>query len=299
VHKKSACATVAATLGAAAFLACAKDPVELACEPVERNDAPRLTLSADSVVVSLGDRSLLFATIRNATGRAQYVSRDPGVVTVTSNGAIRAVGTGSTYVAATLPDRPHARDSVRVRVHALAITGDSCPASRPTFGVATEADRAPFAYDASAPLNLQTRIGSWRYSYGGILGAGFVGIERRLEAAVLVAAMGGIVTGATMPGKLASVAARSCATRAVWFQAMVPIEPIRFISHNSATAMLFLAGRFDDAVLPADARTPYDAATAPEELRWYGSGHSLPDAASLDTQDWLHTQTGIDPRAGS
>ena len=406
---KSVKALVAATSAAAAFLACAGGPVE-------QNGAPQLTLSADSVVVGVGDESVLTATIRDASGPVQYLSRDQSVATVTADGAIRAVGTGSTYVVATLLDRPDVHDSVRVRVHPLAITGDSCPGSRPSFGVATEAERALFAYDASAPLNVKktvkttnsvftlsdvsydspaggsvpgimaepvgrsglrpgmvilhpsgstsqnmdlharrsaehgavaiaidapyvrrggtsgslwttqdrheqiqlmkdlqravdvliatgkvdpARIGFWGYSYGAILGAGFVGIERRLEAAVLVAAMGGIVTGATMPNKLPSVAARPCATRVLWFQAMTPIEPIRFISHNSTTALLFLAGRFDTAVLPADTQTLYDAATAPKELRWYDTGHSLPDEAWLETHDWLHQRIGIDRRAGS
>ncbi|HEX8359456.1 MAG TPA: prolyl oligopeptidase family serine peptidase [Longimicrobium sp.] len=409
-------AIAAVTLAAAALLACGETPVEQDVDPVEQEDAAQLTLSADSIVVDMGDGSLLTAAIRDASGPVQYASRDQGVATVDANGAIRAVGVGSTYVVGTLSDRPSARDSVLVRVHPLVISGDPCPASRPEFGVATAAERALFAYDANAPLNLQktaqsttaafalstitynspaggsvtgimaepvgrsgprpgmvllhasgataqgmapyaqrlaahgavviaidaphvrrggasgslwtsqdrheqiqltrdlqravdvliatgqvdpARIGFEGYSYGGILGVGFVGIEPRLKAAVLAAAMGGIVTGATMPGKLASLAARSCATRAAWFQAMIPIEPIRFISHNSTTALLFLAGRSDTAVLPADTQTLYDAATAPKELRWYDSGHLLPPQALLATHDWLHQQIGIDPRTGS
>jgi dienelactone hydrolase len=414
-------AIVAAAVAAAVCVACGNDPGGPDVEPnpgpnAGPNAGPQITLSADSVVVPVGDGSLLSATIRNAIGPAQYVSRDHGVATVSANGAIRAEGTGSTYVVATLLDRPNVHDSVRVRVHPLAVDGDPCPASRPAFAVAAEAERALFAYDASAPLNLRrtaqttttvlalgtvtydspaggsvtgilaepvgrpglrpgmvilhpsgassqsmapyaqrlathgavviaidapyvrrggtsgslwtsqdrheqiqlikdlrravdaliatgkvdpARIGFEGYSYGGILGAGFVGVERRLKAAVLAAAMGGVVTGATMPGKLPSLAARSCATRAVWFQAMTPVEPIRFLPHNSTTALLFLAGRLDTAVLPGDTQTLYDAATAPKELRWYDTGHLLPQQASLETHDWLHQQLGIDPRAGS
>ena len=414
-------ALIAAVLAAAGSMACRENPGEPIVDPqgepkVDPNGAPQLTLSADSVVISVGDGSLLSAAIRNASGTVQYVSRNASVATVTATGAIRAEGIGVTYVVATLSDRPGARDSVRVRVLQSPVYADPCPAARPSFGVAAESERALFAYDASAPLNLQktvqtttatftlssisydspaggpvpgimsepvgraglrpamvilhpsgstsqnmelytrryaehgayaiaidapyvrragtsgslwtsqdrheqiqlmkdlqravdvliatgkvdpARIGFWGYSWGAILGAGFVGVERRLEAAVLVAAMGGTVTGATMPNKLASVAARSCATRALWFQAMIPIEPRRFIAHNSTTALLFLAGRLDTAVLPADTQTLYDAASAPKELRWYDSGHLLPDQAWLDTHDWLHEQIGIDPRAGA
>jgi predicted esterase len=406
---KSAKAIVALTLAAAAFLACDKSPVE-------QTGDPPLTISPDSVVVGVGDGSLLSATIRDASGPVQYASRNESVATVNANGAIRAVAVGSTYVVATLSDRPDVPDSIRVRVHPLAITGDPCPASRPNFGVATAADRALFAYDVNAPLNLQktvqttttvftlsnitynspaggsvtgimtepvgraglrpgivilhpsgtpakllapyaqalaahgavvividapyfrrggtsmllwstqdrheqiqlvkdlqravdvliasgtvdpARIAFDGYSYGGIIGAALVGIERRFKAAVLAAAMGGHVTGQTTPEDLPFLANVSCATRAVWFQAMTPIEPIRFIPNAAPTALLFLAGRFDTSVLPADAQALYDAASAPKELRWYDTGHNLPEQAWRDRHDWLHQQIGIDRRAGS
>ena len=52
----------------------------------------------------MGDGSLLTATARNVSGPVQYVPRDQSVATVNAHGAIRAVGTGSTYVVATLSD---------------------------------------------------------------------------------------------------------------------------------------------------------------------------------------------------
>jgi dienelactone hydrolase len=143
---KSAKALVPMTL--AAFVACGDNPVE-------GDGDPRLTLSADSVVVGVYESSALSATVRNASGTIQYVSRDPGVATVNASGAISAVAAGSTYVVASLLDRPEVRDSVRVRVHA-----DSCTGARPDFGVATAADRVQFSYDAGAPLNLQKTVES-------------------------------------------------------------------------------------------------------------------------------------------
>ena len=82
---KSAKAIVSATLAAAAFLACDAGPVE------QSGDA-QLTLSTDSVVVDLFASSQLTATVLNASGPAQYVSRDRGVATVSANGAISGVG---------------------------------------------------------------------------------------------------------------------------------------------------------------------------------------------------------------
>jgi dienelactone hydrolase len=151
---KSAKAVVAVTLAAAAVLACDKNPVE-------QNGDSRLTLSPDSVVVGVYESSPLIATVRDVGGTIQhaslqYVSRDPSVATVNASGAISAVAVGSTYVVATLSDRPDVRDSVRVRVHA-----DSCSGARPDFGgVATAGDRNLFSYDVNAPLSLQKTVGS-------------------------------------------------------------------------------------------------------------------------------------------
>ena len=141
------------------------------------------------------------------------------------------------------------------------------------------------------------RIGFEGYSYGGIIGAQFVGIERRLKAAVLAAAHGGQVTGATTPANAGFLANQlSCATRNAWFKAMSPIEPIRFIANASPTALLFQIGRNDTAVLPADAQALYAAASNPKELILYDTGHGLNAQALMDRHDWLHQQLGIDPR---
>jgi len=141
---RAAKAIVAVTVAAAAFLGCDGNPVE-------QDGDPQLTLSPDSVVVGVFESSPLTATVRNGDGAIEYVSRDRSVATVNASGAISAVAAGSTYVVATLQDRPDVRDSVRVRVHA-----DSCSGARPDFGgMASAEDRKLFSYDADAPLNLQ------------------------------------------------------------------------------------------------------------------------------------------------
>jgi dienelactone hydrolase len=159
----------AATLAAAAFLACGKSPVEqkpveqkpVEQKPAEQNGSPQLTLSPDSLVVGVSESVPLTATVRNASGAIQYVplqyvSRNQSVATVNANGTVSAVAVGATYVVASLPDRPDVRDSVRIRVHV-----DSCTGARPDFGgMATAADRALFSYDVNAPLNLQKTVQS-------------------------------------------------------------------------------------------------------------------------------------------
>ncbi|HEX8273725.1 MAG TPA: alpha/beta fold hydrolase [Longimicrobiaceae bacterium] len=146
---RSTKAVAAAALAGAALLGCDGGPVE-------RGADPRLTLAPDSVVVGVFESAPLVATVRDAGGAPRYVSRDPGVATVSAGGVVGAVAVGSTYVVASLPDRPDVRDSVRVRVHA-----DSCSGARPDFGgTATAADRSLFGYDADAPLDLQKTVES-------------------------------------------------------------------------------------------------------------------------------------------
>ena len=75
-------AVLAVVVTMAVCLACGKSPEEPGVEQTpdpkgEPNGGAQVTLSSDSVVLSMGDGSLLFAAIRNATGPVQYVSRNP------------------------------------------------------------------------------------------------------------------------------------------------------------------------------------------------------------------------------
>ncbi len=134
-------------------------------------------------------------------------------------------------------------------------------------------------------------------SYGGAMGALFVGIERRLKAAVLVVGDGGLVSHFTGPEDLnGPLADLSCATRADWLRAMTPIEPIRFIAHAPPTALLLQSGRQDNLVPAADAQALHTAAPQPRTIRWYDAGHGLNQQAAFDRLDWLHEQIGLDAR---
>jgi fermentation-respiration switch protein FrsA (DUF1100 family) len=92
------------------------------------------------------------------------------------------------------------------------------------------------------------------------------------------------------------MASLSCATRLHWFQAMAPIEPVRFIPHASPTALLLQNGRSDTLVPEADARDLHAAAPDPKTIRWYDAGHGLNLQAAWDRHDWLHEKIGLDPR---
>ena len=138
------------------------------------------------------------------------------------------------------------------------------------------------------------RIAYLGISYGGAMGALFVGIERRIKAAVLVVGDGGLVSHFTGPEDFNFMAGLSCATRVNWFRAMAPIEPIRFIAHASPTALLLQNGRIDNLVPVADAQALHTAAPEPKTILWYDAGHGLNQQALFDRLDWLHEQIGLD-----
>jgi dienelactone hydrolase len=140
------------------------------------------------------------------------------------------------------------------------------------------------------------RLGYLGISYGGAMGALFVGIERRIKAAVLVVGDGGLVSHFTGPEDFNFMASLSCATRVNWFRAMVPIEPIRFIPHAPPTALLLQSGRSDTLVPAADAEALHAAAPGSATIRWYNAGHGLNPQANVDRLDWLHAEIGIDAR---
>jgi uncharacterized protein len=140
------------------------------------------------------------------------------------------------------------------------------------------------------------RIAYVGVSYGGAMGALFVGVERRLKAAVLVVGDGGLVSHFTGPEDLSFMASLPCATRLDWFRAMAPIEPIRFLAHASPTPLLLQNGRVDNLVPAADAEALHAAAPEPKTIRWYDAGHGLNQQAVFDRLDWLHEEIGLDAR---
>ena len=138
------------------------------------------------------------------------------------------------------------------------------------------------------------RIAYIGISYGGAMGALFVGVERRLKAAALVVGDGGLVSHFTGPEDAGSMGSLSCATRVNWFRAMAPVEPIRFLPHASPTALLLQNGRSDVLVPQADAEALHAAAPEPKTIRWYDAGHSLNAQALVDRHEWLNGQIGLD-----
>ncbi|HEX6040026.1 alpha/beta hydrolase family protein, partial [Longimicrobium sp.] len=170
------------------------------------------------------------------------------------------------------------------------------------FGTSDRAEQIQLIKDLQRAVDVlrgrpnvdRERIAYIGISYGGAMGSLFVGIERRLKAAVLVVADGGLVSHFTGPEDFGFMAGLTCATRAGWFRAMAPIEPVRFIAHASPTALLLQNGTADELVPVADAQALHAAAPASSTIRWYNAGHGLDVHALVDRHEWLNGHIGLD-----
>lgn len=145
------------------------------------------------------------------------------------------------------------------------------------------------------------RIGYIGGSYGGAMGALFVGIEKRLRAANLFVPDGGLVAHFTTADgtPLGPLLGATPATRERWLAAMNPIEPIRFVGRSSPTLLLIQNGRQDQLVANDDAEALHAAAGEPKRIIWYDFGHGLGShpQARADRLAFFVEHLGIDGSA--
>ena len=138
-----------------------------------------------------------------------------------------------------------------------------------------------------------SRLGYVGISYGGAMGALFVGIERRLKTGILVVADGGLVSHFTGPedggGPFPGL---TCAQWRRWLESMIPIEPIKYVGFASPTPLLLQSGRQDNLVPPPDAERLHAAARDPKTVQWYDAGHGLSIGAVRDRMFWLQQHLG-------
>jgi dienelactone hydrolase len=144
------------------------------------------------------------------------------------------------------------------------------------------------------PVVDASRLGYVGFSYGGAMGALFVGIEQRLKTGILVVADGGLVSHYTGPEDGGSVfAGLTCAQRRRWLESMIPIEPIKYVGFASPTPLLLQSGLQDNLVPSRDAELLHAAVRDPKTIRWYDAGHALDIDAARDRLLWLQQWLGM------
>lgn len=137
-----------------------------------------------------------------------------------------------------------------------------------------------------------TRLGFVGWSAGARTGALLAGVERRLDALVL---MSGGAAPLAVYASQAPAALRDDVRRV-----LAPVDPLRLIGRARAGTLLLQDGRQDE-VVPRGALEDL-AAAAPEgtDVRWYDAGHELDATAYREQLDWLAQKLAIDdPVAGA
>lgn len=142
------------------------------------------------------------------------------------------------------------------------------------------------------------RLGYRGWSYGGAMGALFAGVERRLATYILTVGDGGLVSHLTGPDDgPVPLSGLPCVARQRWLQAMIPIEPIRFVGRAAPAPLLLQSGTQDNLVPVPDAERLHQAASSPKTIRWYSAGHGLNAQAITDQVEWLRDKLGMLPRS--
>jgi dienelactone hydrolase len=138
---------------------------------------------------------------------------------------------------------------------------------------------------SSRPEIDASRLAYIGHSFGALVGGVLSGVEKRLQAFVLMAGTGSFidVVALNMPF-LEGPALEHYA------QVIAPIDPIHYVGHAAPAALFFQFGRQDD--FPRDQfERVAEAASEPKLVKWYDTDHSFQNAeAQKDRLDWLQAQ---------
>lgn len=135
--------------------------------------------------------------------------------------------------------------------------------------------RLAFGYLGARPEVDAGCLGVVGYSMGSFLGVLLAADERKVRALVLAA--GGDLPENTPFERLVRTLA----------------DPLRAIRRYAGRPLLMVHGRRDRTVTPAQAERLFAAAGEPKTIRWWESGHYLPDAAIDDAAEWLRGALGV------
>ncbi len=141
-----------------------------------------------------------------------------------------------------------------------------------------------------------TRVSLMGISYGASMGALLAGVDHRIDSAVMIVGDGGLVAHLTRPDgtPLPGLGMLPDAEESAWLDDMRPLEPVLYVGDSDAD-LLFMNGRHDTMVEPADAEQLHAAAGDGSEVRWYDTGHDLPVEAFAYQFDWIGEHLGLDP----
>ena len=71
------------------------------------------------------------------------------------------------------------------------------------------------------------------------------------------------------------------------------VDPRRAVRRLAGRPLLMVNGRHDRTIRPSQAERLFEAAKEPKEIRWWNSGHWLPNEAIVEGAEWLAERLGV------
>ena len=137
------------------------------------------------------------------------------------------------------------------------------------------------------------RLGYVGHSYGALFGGVLAGVDKRLQAFVLMAGVGSFsdVAAANIPTLTGQALDE-------YHHIVDPIDPIHYIPHAAPAPLFFQVGKQDD-FFSRDKFVSYaEAASKPKLVRWYEADHyTLNEVGRKERIDWLTQQFGLESEA--
>ena len=133
-----------------------------------------------------------------------------------------------------------------------------------------------------------SRIGYVGHSFGALFGGILAGVEKRIEAFVLMAGVGSFTDVA-----VANIPTLKGEALEKYRRGLTSIDPIHFI-RDAAPASLFFQLSREDA-FPHDTLLAYaEAASEPKKIAWYDADHySVNEIGRDDRIEWLQSKLGL------
>jgi dienelactone hydrolase len=137
----------------------------------------------------------------------------------------------------------------------------------------------------SLPQVDDKRIGFVGFSAGARLGGILAGVERRIDAFVLM-------SGGASPVR-EYVAPLRPGLRGQATELLAEVDPLGYVDRAAPAALFFQNGRRDEIVPQSALEALAAAGSEPKRVRWYDAGHGLNVRAFREQLDWLTEQLSV------
>src|SRR5262245_10793460 len=127
------------------------------------------------------------------------------------------------------------------------------------------------------------KIGYVGHSFGALMGAVAVAVDKRFKAAVFEVGLPGMSYHLRNSPVGWAVDHRKMLGSELepYLKVISPVDAIHYVGHLSPTSLLFQSARLDPGVSEKESLEFYNAASEPKQLKWYNATHELTDIEAI------------------